>query len=77
MTGDGKSTTANTLAGRDDAFETSGGLSSATSESAHADYLRIDDDGVREMRVVDTVGLHDTDLPAEEAIALLSERPSW
>ena len=53
VTGDGKSTTGNTLAGRQ-AFESSGGFASATRECAHADYLFGND----AFRVVDTVGLH-------------------
>ena len=67
VTGDGKSTTGNTLAGRDDdaaggGFVASGGFVSATRECAHVDYLY--DDAA--FRVVDTVGLQDTNLTAEE-----------
>jgi tRNA U34 5-carboxymethylaminomethyl modifying GTPase MnmE/TrmE len=71
VTGDGKSSTCNTLAGST-LFEVSSGLCSATSECAHADYLHIDGDEVREMRVVDTIGLSDTDLPAEEVMRRFS-----
>ena len=41
VTGDGKSTTANTLCGTD-AFDTSASFGSETAEAAHADYLQID-----------------------------------
>ena len=68
VTGDGKSSTCNTLSAST-SFAVSGGLSSETAENASADYLRIDADGtLQEMRVVDTIGLHDTDLPAEEVM---------
>ena len=71
VTGDGKSTTCNTLCGRA-AFDTSGGLSSETADCAHADYLCLDGGEVREMRVVDTIGLHDTSLPAAEVMKRFS-----
>ena len=66
VTGDGKSTTCNTLAGSE-IFDTSGGLGSETTRCSHADYLYIGDE-VRETRVVDTIGLHDTGLPAQEVM---------
>lgn len=67
ITGDGKSTTGNTLCGRS-AFASSDGLTSATSECAHADYLDVGESGVHEMRVIDTIGLNDTGLPAAEVM---------
>ena len=67
QTGEGKSTTGNTLCGRA-AFPVDGGLSSVTSEVAHADYLHISEEGLNEMRVIDTIGLHDTRLPAIEVM---------
>lgn len=72
VTGDGKSTTCNTLCGQDH-FDTSGGLSSETSRSSHLDYLHIGLGVVgavepREIRIVDTIGLHDTGLPSEEVL---------
>lgn len=67
VTGDGKSTTCNTLSSST-SFETSDGFASSTSQVAHTDYLLMDADGVREMRVIDTIGLHDTDLAAAEVM---------
>lgn len=67
VTGEGKSSTGNTLCGHC-AFAVSDGLSSETAAVAHADYLRINDGEVAEMRVVDTIGLHDTGLPAAEVM---------
>ena len=72
VTGDGKSSTCNTLAGQD-AFVVSGGFASETSECAHADYLLMNQDGVRECRVVDTIGLQDTSLPAEAVMERFSK----
>ena len=69
VTGDGKSTTCNTLVGIPDAFAVSGGLASETANNEHRDYLRIDGDEVGEIRVIDTIGLHDTDLPAAEVMS--------
>ena len=66
VTGEGKSSTGNSLCGRA-AFAVSDGLCSETAAVAHADYLLIADD-VQEMRVIDTVGLSDTDLPADEVM---------
>jgi hypothetical protein len=71
VTGDGKSSTGNTLCGALDAFAVSGGLSSETAGVAHRDYLLIAEEVV-EMRVVDTIGLHDTGLPAEEVMRRFS-----
>lgn len=71
VTGDGKSTTCNTLCGSD-LFETSDSLSSETSECAHADYLLLSDDGPVECRVVDTIGMQDTSLPADEVMRRFS-----
>ena len=65
VTGEGKSSTGNTLCGRQ-AFRVSAGLCSATAECAHADYLQLGECGVT--RVVDTLGLQDTDLPAAEVM---------
>ena len=72
VTGDGKSTTCNTLSSST-SFETSGGLASSTAEVASTDYLHISADGVQEMRIIDTVGLHDTDLPAAEVMRRFSQ----
>ena len=68
VTGDGKSSTGNTLAGRE-VFEVSAGLSSETSRCAHADFIC----SAGLYRVVDTVGLHDTNLRAEEVLTRFSE----
>ena len=67
VTGDGKSTTCNTLSATD-VFAVSDGFSSATRGAAHADYLLINESGASEVRIVDTIGLHDTTLPAEEVM---------
>mmetsp|Transcript_119411 Transcript_119411/g.283486 ORF Transcript_119411/g.283486 Transcript_119411/m.283486 type:complete len:254 (+) Transcript_119411:88-849(+) len=61
VTGDGKSSTGNTLCGSS-AFSVSSGLKSETQELAYADYLR----GAMFWRVIDTVGLHDTGLSQKE-----------
>ena len=71
ITGEGKSTTGNTLS-RTHAFAVSDGLSSATQGPAHIDYIQIDATGFREYRVVDTIGLHDTSLPAAEVMRRFS-----
>jgi len=74
VTGDGKSSTGNTLCGRQ-AFRTSDGLCSATAACEHADYLQLGACGL--MRVVDTIGLQDTALPAAEVLrrfSLFAER---
>lgn len=63
VTGDGKSSTGNTISGRS-AFEVSGGFRSVTQECESADYMA---DGVA-TRVVDTIGLHDTSLSAVDVI---------
>lgn len=65
VTGDGKSSTGNTLSGTA-SFEVSAGLSSATQASACADYMLMPPPAF--YRVVDTVGLHDTGLPADEVL---------
>ena len=64
VTGDGKSSTGNTLAGSTSSFAVSGGLSSATQECAHVDYLF----GDVATRVVDTIGFSDTSLSAEATL---------
>mmetsp|Transcript_47018 Transcript_47018/g.125843 ORF Transcript_47018/g.125843 Transcript_47018/m.125843 type:complete len:288 (-) Transcript_47018:129-992(-) len=72
VTGDGKSSTANTLCGAE-AFSVSSGFQSETRDCQGADYLR----GGVSWRVVDTVGLHDTDLSQQEAMdrfALFADR---
>ena len=69
VTGEGKSSTGNTLCGRE-AFEVSGGLCSATAKCAHADYLQLGACGIT--RVIDTLGLQDTDLPASEVMRRFS-----
>lgn len=71
VTGDGKSSTGNTLCGRQE-FTVNGGLSSVTAEVASADYLHVSPAGVNEMRVVDTIGLHDTGLPSAEVMRRFS-----
>ena len=61
VTGDGKSSTGNTLSGRA-AFAVSSGLASATQECAPSDYMHDDE----AYRVVDTIGMHDTGLSAAD-----------
>ena len=63
VTGDGKSSTGNTLCGSE-AFKVSGGLASETQELAHADYLH----RASFWRVIDTVGLQDTGLKQKEVL---------
>lgn len=73
VTGDGKSSTCNTLASSS-SFVVSGGFSSETAGVASADYLRVTPEGeLHEMRVVDTIGLHDTGIPAAEVMRRLGE----
>jgi len=67
VTGDGKSSTGNTLCGAE-AFKVSGGFKSETQDCGHADYLR----GGCFWRVVDTVGLHDTDLSQKDVMERFS-----
>jgi hypothetical protein len=67
VTGDGKSTTGNTLSATD-AFKVSSGLASATQACAHADYL-LTSPAPTLFRVVDTIGLQDTGLPAADVLA--------
>ena len=72
VTGDGKSSTCNTLSGST-SIAVSAGFASETSHVAHKDYLHISGEGeLNEMRVIDTIGLHDTGLPAEEVMRRLS-----
>mmetsp|Transcript_27553 Transcript_27553/g.74174 ORF Transcript_27553/g.74174 Transcript_27553/m.74174 type:complete len:253 (-) Transcript_27553:176-934(-) len=71
VTGDGKSSTGNTLSGGS-AFEVSAGLASATQESAHVDFMSMHDGEPAFFRVVDTIGLQDTNLPAEEVMQRFS-----
>lgn len=63
VTGDGKSSTGNTLVGAP-VFEVSGDLKSATQESAHADCIFRGS----LWRIIDTIGLHDTDLPRDAVL---------
>jgi len=63
VTGDGKSSTGNTLANAP-AFAVSSGLSSATQENSHADFM----DGDVATRVVDTIGFCDTSLTHEACL---------
>ena len=67
--GEGKSTTGNTLSGRS-AFAVQSGLSSVTQVCEKADYLDLTHGTL--MRVVDTIGLHDTSLPAAEVLERFS-----
>ncbi|CAK9095857.1 Voltage-dependent L-type calcium channel subunit alpha-1F (Voltage-gated calcium channel subunit alpha Cav1.4) [Durusdinium trenchii] len=67
VTGDGKSSTGNTLCGSS-AFPVSAGFKSETQELAHADYLR----GATFWRVIDTIGLHDTHLSQKEVLERFS-----
>lgn len=71
VTGDGKSSTGNTLSGAS-SFATSAGLSSATQSSATADYMLMFPPPPTFYRVVDTIGLHDTALPAAEVMRRFS-----
>lgn len=68
VTGDGKSSTGNTLVGRP-AFRVSSGLCSETAACEHADYVH---EQCGPIRVIDTIGLHDTGLPASEVLARFS-----
>lgn len=67
VTGDGKSTTGNVLCATE-AFEVSAGLASATQACVHADYLLMSPEPTF-FRVVDTIGLQDTGLPAADVLA--------
>lgn len=67
VTGDGKSSTGNTLCGSN-VFKVSSGFKSETQEVAHADYKRSEGDRITLWRVIDTVGLHDTDLTQKEVL---------
>ena len=68
VTGDGKSSTGNTLAAQD-AFRVAAGFSSATQTVEHQDYFYR---GGRCWRVIDTIGLHDTGLAAGEVMVRFS-----
>lgn len=67
VTGDGKSSTGNTLC-NSDIFSVSDGFKSETQEVAHADYLQ----GGSFWRVIDTIGLHDTDLSQKDVLGRFS-----
>ena len=67
VTGDGKSSTGNSVCGRA-AFATSGGLRSETRAHAVADYRH----GGAFWRVIDTIGLEDTCLPQLEVLRRFS-----
>mmetsp|Transcript_73874 Transcript_73874/g.153921 ORF Transcript_73874/g.153921 Transcript_73874/m.153921 type:complete len:288 (-) Transcript_73874:153-1016(-) len=67
VTGDGKSSTGNTLCGSN-IFEVSGGFKSETQEVKHADFKHTSGDVITIWRVMDTVGLHDTDLSQTEVL---------
>ena len=71
VTGDGKSTTGNTLCGKD-AFETSAGLASATRGHAIATYTVGPQLNGTLWRIVDTIGFEDSCLPADEVSRLFS-----
>ena len=63
VTGDGKSSTGNSLCGLL-AFKTSGGLQSETQAPTFSDYRRAG----TFWRVIDTIGLEDTGLPRTEVL---------
>lgn len=67
VTGDGKSSTGNTLTGAA-TFAVSDGFASATQSCSHTDYIH---EGQR-YRVVDTIGLQDTGLSAAEVMRRFS-----
>ena len=71
VTGDGKSTTGNTLCGKD-AFETSAGLASATRGHAIATYTVGGQLNGTLWRIIDTIGFEDSCLPSEEVSRLFS-----
>ena len=71
VTGDGKSTTGNTLCGRD-VFETSAGLSSTTRGHDIATYTVGGALHGTLWRVVDTIGFEDSCLPTDEVSRLFS-----
>lgn len=65
VTGGGKSSVGCALANKASAFGVSRGFSSATAAPAHVDYAS---SAAVVTRVVDTVGFHDTSLPADAAM---------
>jgi len=67
VTGDGKSSTGNSLVG-ESAFQVSGGLCSEAAVAKAADYIHVSDNELEEYRCIDTIGLHDTGLPATEVL---------
>ena len=69
VTGDGKSTTGNTLCGRD-VFETSTGLCSATRGHAIGTYTAGGSLHGTLWRVIDTIGFEDSCLPQDEVARL-------
>ena len=69
VTGDGKSTTGNTLCGKD-VFATSAGLASATRGHAVATYTVGPQLNGTLWRIVDTIGFEDSCLPADEVSRL-------
>ena len=71
VTGDGKSTTGNTLCGKD-AFETSAGLASATRGHDIATYTVGSQLNGTLWRIIDTIGFEDSCLPSEEVSRLFS-----
>ena len=71
VTGDGKSTTGNTLCGKD-VFATSAGLASATRGHAVATYTVGPQLNGTLWRIVDTIGFEDSCLPSEEVSRLFS-----
>ena len=76
VTGSGKSSVGSSIVGSGSgsssaaAFAVSAGFRSETSEAAHAEVARLgsSDGKLRTYRVVDTIGLQDTTLPAAETV---------
>ena len=69
VTGDGKSSTANTLCGAQGTFAVSGGLASCSECCEHADYSY----GGAPYRVVDTIGLQDSGLSCSQVMERFSQ----
>ena len=67
VTGDGKSSTCNTLAAQS-AFAVSDGPASQTAVNSYHDFIGVHAGELTQLRVVDTIGLHDTCLPAAEVM---------